>query len=715
MSKPFYSASWYRIAALKPRLRSHVQLHRHHYRGQLWYVLQNHASQSYHRFSPAAYCLIGLMDGQRAIQEIWEGAGASLGDDAPTQDEVIQLLSQLYAADALQCDVPPDVTAMLLSYDRQRRRRWRSQLLNPLFWRFPLFDPERILQRLLPIAGCLFSRAGAMLWLVVVSVAMALAAMHWDELTHNVTDRVLTPQNLILLWLLFPLVKILHEFGHACATRLYGGEVHEMGVLLLVLQPVPYVDASSASAFRAKWQRIVVGAAGMLVELFIASLAFFAWLNVEPGAVRAVSYNIMLIAGISTVLFNVNPLLRYDGYYIFADYLEIPNLRARAQAYLGYLCERYLFGRREAASDTVTSTERVWLTVYVIASFVYRIFVLLAIAVFIASKFFFLGVMLAVSGVVAEVFIPTAKILAHICTGPRLRSVRQRAITVTAVLVAVVFCLISWVPLPLRTRAEGVVWIPEQAHVRAGADGFIDRMLAQPGAQVRRGDVLMLCRDPQLATRVKVLESRLEELQARYMAQWLEDHRQAEIIKDEIAHVEERLARARERVAELVIRSRADGTFVVPQAEDLPGRFVQQGARLAYVLDFTTLTARVVVSQGEIDLVRHRSRRIEVRLADHPAKPLPAVIVREVPAATEQLPSTALGSQGGGSIAVDPVDAQGVKAINKLFQFELGLPSSAGINAMGGRVYVRFDHGWEPLVYRWHRQLRQLFLSKFYA
>jgi putative peptide zinc metalloprotease protein len=226
---------------------------------------------------------------------------------------------------------------------------------------------------------------------------------------------------------------------------------------------------------------------------------------------------------------------------------------------------------------------------------------------------------------------------------------------------------------------------------------------------------LMICSDPQLVTRVKVLESRLEELQTRYMAQWLEDHGQAEIIKDEIAHVEESLARARERVAELVIRSRADGTFVVPQAEDLPGRFFPQGSLLAYVLDFSALTARVVVSQGEIDLVRHQSRQIDVRLVDHPAEPLQAVIMREVPAATEQLPSTALGSQGGGSIAVDPVDKQGVKSIDKLFQLELGLPSSAGISVLGGRVFVRFDHGWEPLVYRWHRQLRQLFLSKFYV
>lgn len=715
MSEPLFSSSWYRVAALKPRLRSHAQIHRHHYRGQLWYVLQDHASQRYHRFSPAAYALIGLMDGRRTVQEIWQQAGSRLGDDAPTQNEVIQILTQLHAADVLQCDVPPDIAEMLLRYDRQRRHKWQSQLLNPLFWRFPLLDPERILRRFLPFVQPLFGRTGALLWLVVVGFAVVLAVIHWHDLTHNLMDRVLAPQNVVLLWILFPLVKILHEFGHGFATKVYGGEVHEMGVMLLALQPVPYVDASAASAFSAKWQRIVVGAAGMIVELFIASLALFVWLNVEPGIVRTVAYNIMLIAGVSTVLFNANPLLRYDGYYIFADYLELPNLRARSYAYMSYLCERYLFGRREAATDAATLSERVWFVCYAIASFVYRIFVLAVISLFIAGKFFFIGVMLALGGIVAWVVVPMGKLLAYLCMSPRLRHVRSRAIAMSVLLVAMLVGAIGWVPVPLRTRAEGVIWIPERAHVRAGTDGFIDRIVAQSGAHVRRGDVLIVCRDPILTTRVAVLELQLEELRTRYTMKWLQDPGQAQLIKEEIAHTEQRLARARERVADLVIHSRADGTFVVPQVDDLLGWYVQHGTQLAYVLDLTPLTARVVVPQADIDLVRQHTQGIEVRLAERLAEPLPAVIMREVPEATEQLPSKALGSQGGGSIAVDPSDTQAVRAIQKLFQFDLALPSNAGITNMGGRVYVRFDHGWEPLVLRWSRQMRQLFLSKFHV
>jgi putative peptide zinc metalloprotease protein len=272
-----------------------------------------------------------------------------------------------------------------------------------------------------------------------------------------------------------------------------------------------------------------------------------------------------------------------------------------------------------------------------------------------------------------------------------------------------------WAPLPLRTRAEGVIWVPEDARLRAGADGFVERIVAQPGARVRRGDLLIVCRDAQLTSRVKVLESQLDELDTRYMAQWLLDIRQAQIIKDEIAHVQERLARARERVAELLIRSRAEGVFEVPDAANLPGRFVRQGTALGYVLDLSALTARIVVPEAEVELVRQRTRRIELRLVDRPRRTFTTIIQREVPAASEKLPSSALGSEGGGTIAVDPLDKEGVKSIEKIFQFDLAVPASAGIHAFGGRVYVRFDHGWEPLGTRWYRQIRQLFLSRFYV
>src|SRR5512145_1371414 len=143
MATSLYSPSWYRVADLKPRLRSHVEIHRHHYRGDLWYVLQDHSSGRFQRFSPAAYLLIGLMDGRRTVQEIWNAARARLGEDAPTQEEVIRLLSQLHAVDVLQSDVVPDTAELLKRFESRRNVRWKQNLRSPLFMRFALLDPER--------------------------------------------------------------------------------------------------------------------------------------------------------------------------------------------------------------------------------------------------------------------------------------------------------------------------------------------------------------------------------------------------------------------------------------------------------------------------------------------------------------------------------------------------------------------------------------------
>ena len=325
-----FSDSWYRVAELKPRLRSHAKIHRHLYRGKVWYVLQDLSVDRSLRFSEGAYYVIGLMDGRRTNQEIWEAAAERFGDDAPAQDEIIQILSQLHSSDLLQADMPPDTLELQQRRGKQQKLKFKSGILNPISVTIPIADPERFLAWSLPFIKPFLGRVGGIVWLSVVSLAIVLASTHWTDLTRNILDRILVPENLILIFLVFPVLKLFHEFGHAYATKAFGGEVHEMGVMMIVFTPIPYVDATSANSFREKWKRVGVSAAGLVVELFLASLALFIWLGAEPGAVRSVAFNVMLIAGVSTVLFNANPLIRFDGYYILSDWLEIPNLRGRA-------------------------------------------------------------------------------------------------------------------------------------------------------------------------------------------------------------------------------------------------------------------------------------------------------------------------------------------------------------------------------------------------
>ena len=713
MSDSLFSPHWYRVAELTPRIRSHAKFRRHHYRGQLWYVLDDRASGRHHRFTPAAYHFIARFDGKHTVQEAWDATTSRLGDDAPTQDEAIQLMGQLHAADVLQCDVPPDTEELFNRHQREQRQKWKKRLMNPLAVRFPLVDPDRFLETWLPFVRPFFGWIGFLFWVGIVTAGVVLAVTHWKELSAHAATQALSPLNLVLLVIVYPIVKGLHELGHGFATKVWGGEVHEMGIMFLVFMPVPYVDATASASFPEKRRRISVSAAGMIVELGLAALAMFLWLQVEPGTVRDLALNVMLIGGISTILFNGNPLLRFDGYYIFADAIDIPNLGSRSNKYIAYLAQRYLCGVRSARSPALASGEARWFFFYGISAFVYRQFIMVAIVMLIALKAFALAVVIGAWAVFQQLVMPTGKALAYLFFSPAVRRTRARAVFVISAIAVTVVGGVFFAPAPHMTRAEGVLWLPEKAHVRAGTDGFIARLLVPADTRVKSGDAVIELQDPLLGAHLKVLEAQRKELQAEFEAVEYEDRVEAQKISDELRSVQASLARARERIEDLIVRSTSDGILVVPQARDLPGRFVRHGEPVAYVVDFPAMTARVVVPQADVGLVRRNTQGVEIRLADDIANVLPSTILREVPAASDELPSAALGSVGGGQFQVDPQDKKGTKALDPIFQFDLSLPPDAPIGNAGGRVYVRFDHGTEPLAKQWYRSLRQLFLRQF--
>jgi putative peptide zinc metalloprotease protein len=381
-------------------------------------------------------------------------------------------------------------------FERHESMRWKRRLWTPLALRFPLLDPDRFLQRTLAWVEPLFGWIGALVWIAVVATGAVLAASHWTDLTADISDRVLDPANLVLLWFVYPVVKTLHELGHAYVTRRWGGEVHEVGIMLLVLSPVPYVDASSSWAFKDKYRRMAVGAAGIAVELFLGALALFTWLAVEPGAVRAIAYNVMLICGVSTLLFNGNPLLRFDGYYVLSDAIEIPNLGQRANQYIGYLFQRHVLKAAEAESPAHTTGERWWMAIYGVASFVYRVFITFVIVLFIAGKFFLIGILLAIWAVATQVAMPVFKSIAFLTASPGLRRQRSRALWSSAGLALAAVLLLFVVPVPSWTRTEGVIWVPEEAQVRAGVEGFIEKILVPVDGEVRKGEALVQAEEP---------------------------------------------------------------------------------------------------------------------------------------------------------------------------------------------------------------------------
>ncbi|MBW2416493.1 MAG: HlyD family efflux transporter periplasmic adaptor subunit [Deltaproteobacteria bacterium] len=706
---PLHSPSWYRVAELRPRLSPQLRFHRHVYRGESWYVLQNRVTGRVHRLTPAAYSLVSRMDGERTTQQVWDAVVNELGDDAPTQDETIWALGLLYVADVLRCDVSPDTAALFRRVQREEGRERRARW-NPIAFRVPLFDPDAFLTRWLPWVGPLFSRAGAVIWCAVILCAAVAAAQHAPELAAA-SRTLLEPASLVAFWFVYPVVKACHELGHAFAVKRWGGEVHEIGILFLVFLPVPFVDASGASVFPEKHRRMIVGAAGIGVELFLAALGMGVWVVVEPGLVRHVAWALIVIGGTSTLLFNGNPLLRFDGYYVLADALEIPNLASRSRVHLAGLARRHLLGLREPTRQTA-SGEAPWLVGYAVASFTYQVSVLLGIALFLAGHFFVLGVALAASTLALRVVWPLLKQLAWLLTDPQVGDRRGRALGGAALAAAAVLVAVLIVPVPLRTRAEGVVWLPERSQVRAGAEGFVIEVLAEPYSVVHAGDPLVRTRDPSIEARVRKLEAERDERATRVHALAQSNRVQAEIARERLGEAEASLARARERAGEDLVRSPADGVFVIPDGRDPVGRYLEQGDLVAYVIDLSAASVRVVVPQRDVALLRTQTRHAWVRLEHDLGSVLRARVEREVPAASDRLPSRALGTAGGGPFAVDPADPEGLRTLEPVFQFDLSLPRDTRVPAAGERVYARFDHGSEPVGQRLYRAVRRLLLRQ---
>lgn len=715
MSESLFSTYWYRVANLKPVLCDAVIISRHVYRGQPWYVLRNRLNGRNHRFNAASYALIGQMDGRQTVQEIWDSAGQLSVDASPTQDEVIRLLGRLHDVDLIQSDILPSTVELIRQFRGVQNSDWKQRVTNPFSLRFPLWDPDRFLGKWGFLTTPLFTGSVFLLWLLIVFSAMVGAGLHWPELSGRLSDQLFSPRNLLLLWLVYPLVKILHEFGHAFAVKKWGGEVHEMGIILLALTPIPYVDATASAFFPDKQQRIAVAAMGMAVELLLASLALFVWLNVEPGLISVIACNVMLIGGVSTLLFNGNPLLRYDGYYILADFVEIPNLGQRSTRYLGYLLQKYVLGFDDVRSPDTAPGEKGWFALYGPISFAYRMLILVGLILLVSSHFFVIGVLIAIWGAISLLVLPAIRTIGNFLNSPGARHKRPRIIAVAGGFLLGIVLLLFIIPMPLWTTTQGVVWLPEESVIRAGTDCEVVEVLAPVEQLVDKGAPLIRGIDPFLKAEIEVLESQVQELYATYNAQPLHERVKRKMIMAEIKLLKGDLQQAREDLKKLMVHSPSKGNFILLDAQNLPGRFICQGELLGYIVAKHRPTVRVVVRQADISLVRKRVTGVGVRLAEQSATLLQAEIKRIVPAADINLPSAVLGTSGGGNIPVDPTDPDGLRALETVFQLDISLPEQVNNPHVGGRVYVRFEHGSMPLAMQWYRGLRQLFLRKFYV
>lgn len=709
MNGPLLSEAWYKVAELRPRLRAHVRVHRQRYRDQIWHHLASGTTGRRHRLNRAAYRFVGRLDGRSTVSQIWTEIVEAHRDEALSQDEVIRILGQLNTAELLQCEMTPDIERLFRQHRaRVRRRRWLE--LNPLAIRVRLFDPTRQLAAFDPWLRTLFSPYTLALWIAAVLPALLFATIYWPELRAYGALHIDTPRYLLIGWIAYPLIKAVHELGHALAIRRWGGAVHDVGITLFAIVPVPYVDASAADGFTRRSQRAAVSAIGIMVELSMAALALYVWLNVEAGWVRDIAFVTMLIASVSTVLFNGNPLLRFDGYHVLCDVLDLPNLDSRSRAWWRSALHRRLF-RIETSALPLARGEGKWIVLYAPLAWLYRLYIGFLIVLWMAAKSAALAVIIAAALIVTLIVAPGVALVRAILRHPR-ETERRRGKWILGGMCAAAVAGIGFVPAPYGAVSPAVVWLPEHAQIRAETDGFVRELRVRNGEVVASGQLLAILEDPALLASHAEAQARLLALQVRQYHALQTDRSQAPSVAEAINHARAELARIETRIAQLDVRSRAPGRIVFERAEDLVGRHLKKGQTLAYVLEPADRVVRTAARHGDAALIKERSKGATVWMEDRAGAVVAGRTTGEIPAATFQLPSPALSERNGGTIATDPSDGQHTQALEPVVIVDVAVPHEA-VSRIGGRAWVRFDLGHAPLALQWTQALRQLLLRHF--
>lgn len=709
-----FHESWYRIADQCIALRPTVITQRQIFRGQKWFIVRDPFSNQYYRLAPESYQFIARLSPNKTVETVWKETLEQFPDTAPSQGDIIELLAQLYHANLLHSDLPPDSSKLFERYKKKKQRILKANLLNIMFFRIPLFDPDKLLIRLGWLICILISPLGVVAWLGMVVVGLKIAFDNWQGLQDQ-SQGILAPGNLFLLYIGMAIIKTIHEFGHAFAVRRFGGEVHTMGVMFLLFSPLPYMDASAAWMFRNKWKRVLVGSAGMLFEVFVAGIAAVVWAKTGAGLINSLAYNMMFVASVSTLLFNINPLLRFDGYYIFSDLLNIPNLHQHTKQHLTYLLEKYAFKLKDTYTPATTKQEAWIFASFGVLSNIYRIFVFSSILFFIADRFLLAGIVMAAICAVAWIVVPVIKFFKYISTHPKLEKVRPRAMSLSFGSFAGLLFFLYVVPFPYNFKSAGVVKAVHYQYVVNETGGFIQNIFVHSDQQVHPGDSLYILVNPELDEQIKEAKAALVEAEAMYLRAMTKGQADLRPIGKRIEHLEQQLGRLKKDKSNLVITSKMFGTWVSDSRSELTGMYLPRGTALGQIVNNDQYQFISVVSQQDVsDLFQSGIKSSAIKIKGQAQHEIAVKSYQTIPMEQTHLPSSALGWGAGGEIAVDVRDEKGIKTAEPFYEVRALMAPNAKVlfyHGLSGKI--KFKLPMKPLLQQWWLSLRKLLQKRY--
>jgi putative peptide zinc metalloprotease protein len=699
---------------LMVRLRPDLVVQPQFYEGMTHYVVKDPLALKYFRFKQEEYFLLQQLDGKTPLQDVKRAFERKYRPQTITVDDLLRFVAQLHEASLIQVDTAEQAKVLI---KRRRKNIWKKVgqfFANILYIKIPVVDPERMLTGMYPYFRWIFTPA-----FIFVSVSMMLAAItlvisQWTTFQAKLPEfqSFFNWRTIIYFWCSLAVIKIIHEFGHGLTAKHYGGEVHEMGMLFLVLTPALYCDVTDSWLLPSKWKRIWISAAGIYVECFLASIATFVWWKTEPGLLNSLMLATMFICSVNTIMFNANPLLRYDGYYVMSDWLEIPNLRIKSNQFFAYAFQEKILGLEVPNQHYLPKARRTLFVTYAVASYLYRWFVTFSIIFFLSQVLKPYGLqsisyLLALGSLIPLLFMPIFQITKFVRQPGRMRKVKKARAAAWFAGAAAVVAGILLIPTPLRVKGTFVIMPAQPATIYADTPGRMVQLLVRDGEMVKEGQLLAV-----LSNLDKLKEREQHQMeQAVYFAKYntyfrsvsLADRGMANQSLQQAQDKEPIITRVSDQIERLNLVAPCDGQAIgVPHSETL-GQWLEPGKPFCQIADPTKLEAHLIMDQADVDLFKV-GNRAWLKIYGSSERTIRSTVHDKAVRNREEIPPE-LSQSVGGEIAAEPDEKTGqAKPLKPMFEVTIPIDNSDLHLQPNQRGFAKIDAGYSTFgwwLWRW--------------
>ena len=726
------------------RVRPDLTARRQRYQGRIYWVVKEPVGLQYYRFEEEEFAILQMLDGQSSLDEIAERFEAEFPPQTIRVEELQNFIGMLHRSGLVLSDAAGQGVQLKQRRDERKRKELLGALGNILSFRFRGFDPERILNFLYTYVHWFFSGPATLVSLLLATSALMLVIVQFDVFQSKLPSfhSFFAAQNWLLIAAVLGVTKVFHEFGHGLSCKHFGGECHEIGVMFLVLTPCLYCNVSDSWMLPNRWHRAAIGAAGMYVELVIASIATFVWWFSEPGWMNYVCLNVMFVSSVSTVMFNANPLLRYDGYYILSDILEIPNLRQKASSILNRKLGTWCLGLEEPEDPFLPKRHQTLFALYTVASFFYRWIILLSILYFLNRVFEpyglkVIGQMIALASCYGLVVMPVVKVVQFFRIPGRWSKVKKLRLAATLLLLGAVVGVTVFVPFPSSVLCVFELQPRGASSVYVEVPGTLEEIRVQPGQQVEAGEMLARLDNIDLEIEIARLRGQRDASQAqlnslRQIRFRDEDASlQLRVVRERLETIEEQLAQKLRDADRLKLVAPAAGTIIAPprrhesksdqqvelaswsgsplDEENLGAMFLPEGPynMLCQIGDPNLWDAVLVINQRDLDLV---SEGQEVRLMfDESTSHVFISSIQYVATEEMEAVSPRLASPSGGPVPARADPDGVVRPLSTSYQAVVPLDNSLGLFRNGLLGQARIKTKPRTLASRLYRYLSRTF------